>query len=65
MKKSSSEIADLARKVIRQEAESVANLTSFIDQSFLDVVDLIFNSKGRLIVTGIGKSAIIRKSWRP
>lgn len=59
MKKSSSEIADLARKVIRQEAESVANLTSFIDQSFLDVVDLIFNSKGRLIVTGIGKSAII------
>ena len=59
MKKSSSEIADLARKVIRQEAESVANLTSFIDQSFLDVVDLIFNSKGWLIVTGIGKSAII------
>lgn len=59
MKKSNSEIADLARKVIRQEAESVANLTSYIDQSFLDVVDLIFNSKGRLIVTGIGKSAII------
>ena len=59
MKKSNSKIADLARKVIRQEAESVANLTSYIDQSFLDVVDLIFNSKGRLIVTGIGKSAII------
>ena len=50
---------DLARKVITQEAESVANLTSYIDESFLEVVDLIFNSKGRLIVTGIGKSAII------
>ncbi|MBR5075235.1 MAG: KpsF/GutQ family sugar-phosphate isomerase [Bacteroidales bacterium] len=50
---------DLARKVITQEAESVANLTSYIDETFLEVVDLIFHSKGRLIVTGIGKSAII------
>ncbi|MBR0314476.1 MAG: KpsF/GutQ family sugar-phosphate isomerase [Bacteroidales bacterium] len=50
---------DLARKVITQEAESVANLTSYIDETFLEVVDLIFYSKGRLIVTGIGKSAII------
>lgn len=59
MKKSDGKILDLARKVITQEAESVANLTSYIDESFLEVVDLIFNSKGRLIVTGIGKSAII------
>ena len=59
MKKSDGKILDLARKVISQEAESVANLTSYIDESFLEVVDLIYNSKGRLIVTGIGKSAII------
>ena len=59
MKKSDGKILDLAKKVISQEAESVANLTSYIDESFLEVVDLIFNSKGRLIVTGIGKSAII------
>jgi arabinose-5-phosphate isomerase len=59
MKKSDGKILDLARRVISQEAESVANLTSYIDESFLEVVDLIFNSKGRLIVTGIGKSAII------
>ena len=59
MKKSDGKILDLARKVITQEAESVANLTSYIDESFLEVVNLIFNSKGRLIVTGIGKSAII------
>ena len=59
MKKSDGKILDLARKVITQEAESVANLTSYIDESFLEVVDLIFHSKGRLIVTGIGKSAII------
>ena len=59
MKKSDGKILDLARRVISQEAESVANLTSYIDESFLEVVDLIYNSKGRLIVTGIGKSAII------
>lgn len=59
MKKSDGKILDLARRVITQEAESVANLTSYIDETFLEVVDLIFNSKGRLIVTGIGKSAII------
>ena len=59
MKKSDGKILDLARKVITQEAESVANLTSYIDETFLEVVDLIFHSKGRLIVTGIGKSAII------
>ncbi|MBE6243905.1 MAG: KpsF/GutQ family sugar-phosphate isomerase [Bacteroidales bacterium] len=59
MKKSDGKILDLARKVITQEAESVANLTSYIDETFLEVVDLIFYSKGRLIVTGIGKSAII------
>jgi arabinose-5-phosphate isomerase len=59
MKKSDGKILDLARKVITQEAESVANLNSYIDETFLEVVDLIFYSKGRLIVTGIGKSAII------
>ncbi len=59
MKNSDFEILGLARRVISQEAESVANLTNYIDESFLEVIDLIFNSKGRLIVTGIGKSAII------
>lgn len=59
MKNSDFEILGMARRVISQEAESVANLTNYIDESFLEVIDLIFNSKGRLIVTGIGKSAII------
>ncbi|MBO4692521.1 MAG: KpsF/GutQ family sugar-phosphate isomerase [Bacteroidales bacterium] len=59
MKKSNVKIADLAKKVITQEAECVAKLASFVDDEFVEVVDLIFNSKGRLIITGIGKSAII------
>ena len=59
MKKSNVKIADLAKKVITQEAVCVAKLASFVDDEFVEVVDLIFNSKGRLIITGIGKSAII------
>lgn len=59
MKKSNVKIADLAKKVITQEAECVAKLASYVDDQFVEVVDLIFNSKGRLIITGIGKSAII------
>ena len=59
MKKANGQIAELAKKVISQEAESVAKLSDFIDEQFLEVLELIYNSKGRLIVTGIGKSAII------
>ncbi len=59
MKKSNVKIADLAKKVITQEAECVDKLASYVDDQFVEVVDLIFNSKGRLIITGIGKSAII------
>ncbi len=59
MKKADGEILALAKRVVLQEAESVTRLASFIDEGFLEVLHLIFKSKGRLIVTGIGKSAII------
>jgi len=44
---------------ILMEAEAIKNLVNHIDDSFLDVVNLISNSKGRLVVTGIGKSGVI------
>lgn len=60
MKENSADnIKDLAVSVIKQEAAAVANLVSFIDREFLNILDIIYNSKGRLIITGIGKSAII------
>lgn len=52
-------IKNLAVSVVRKEAEAVSKLTPFIDDSFMEVLDLIYSSKGRLIITGIGKSAII------
>lgn len=48
-----------ARKVILSESESIRKLTDYLDLGFTETAKLIFNSKGRLIVTGIGKSAII------
>lgn len=48
-----------AKKTILSESESIGNLTRFLDDNFVNTVEIIYNSKGRLVVTGIGKSAII------
>lgn len=50
---------DTARQTIEMEAKSILNLSTLIDDNFAYAVDLIFNSKGRVVITGIGKSAII------
>lgn len=52
-------IIESAKKTLLSESQSIAKLTDYIDNSFAEVVELIYNSRGRLIVTGIGKSAII------
>jgi arabinose-5-phosphate isomerase len=52
-------ILDTARKTIESESKSIAQLAEYIDDQFVAVAELIYNSKGRLVVTGIGKSAII------
>jgi len=52
-------ILALAKKTILSESESITKLTDFLDENFADATQAIYNSKGRLIVTGIGKSAII------
>ncbi len=48
-----------AKKTILSESESIAKLTDFLDDNFVNAVEIIYNSNGRLVVTGIGKSAII------
>lgn len=49
----------IAKKVFQIEASAVSNLSNNIDMSFNDAVDSIINSKGRVIVCGMGKSGII------
>ena len=56
---SDNKISQIALQTIETEAQSIVKLKSFINQDFVDTVKLIFNSKGRVIITGIGKSAHI------
>lgn len=48
-----------AKQTIEMEARAISNLSNLIDEDFANTIDLIFNSKGRVVITGIGKSAII------
>jgi len=52
-------ILNIARTTINMESEAIANLSNLLDDDFANAVQLIYNSKGRVIITGIGKSAII------
>jgi arabinose-5-phosphate isomerase len=48
-----------ATEVLKIEAQGILELIDKIDKSFTEMVELIYNSKGRLIVGGIGKSGIV------
>ncbi len=52
-------IIDTAKKTILTESNAIANLANLIDVNFENAVKFILNSNGRVIVTGIGKSANI------
>ncbi|MFC5684487.1 KpsF/GutQ family sugar-phosphate isomerase [Flavobacterium sp. MAHUQ-51] len=52
-------ILAVAKKTILSESEAIVKLIDYLDDNFSKAVELIFQSKGRLVVTGIGKSAII------
>ncbi|MBG7612857.1 KpsF/GutQ family sugar-phosphate isomerase [Polaribacter sp. BAL334] len=54
-----STIIATAKNTILTESNAIANLANFIDTNFENAVKFIYNSKGRVIVTGIGKSANI------
>lgn len=56
---SKSSIINIAKQTIETESKAILNLSSLINDDFADAVTLIYNSKGRVIITGIGKSAII------
>lgn len=52
-------VLDFARKTIEIELDSLGKLTEFLDENFSRAVQAILQSKGRVVITGIGKSAII------
>jgi arabinose-5-phosphate isomerase len=57
--KSTDTIKAIAKKTISTESKAITNLANYIDDDFVKSVETIYQSKGRLVVTGIGKSAII------
>jgi arabinose-5-phosphate isomerase len=57
--KNDKSILSIAKKTIENEAEAIKNLISQLDSQFEDATKCILESKGRVIVSGVGKSAII------
>ncbi len=53
------EIKEIGKQVIRHETKAIQLLEQYIDDDFAKTVEVIYNSKGRVIITGIGKSANI------
>lgn len=53
------EILRIGKKVIEIECETLKNLTNSIDKNFLSCVELLSGLSGRVVISGIGKSAIV------
>ena len=53
------DIVGFGKEVIKLQSDSIKNLVDLIDENFENAIKLILDSKGRVVVTGIGKSAII------
>ncbi len=52
-------IISIARQTIETESKAIAHLASLVNEEFSGAVEYIFHSAGRVIITGIGKSANI------
>lgn len=52
-------IRETAKKVLINEAQAIDKVSGYIDQGFVSSVEAILQCKGRVVVSGIGKSAII------
>jgi arabinose-5-phosphate isomerase len=56
-----SEIIKTGRNVVKIEAEAISNLEESINKEFVKAVDTILASKGRVVLTGMGKSGLIAR----
>ena len=52
-------ILDIAKKTLENESDAIKNLIPLLDNQFSTAVESIFHSKGRVVITGVGKSALI------
>jgi arabinose-5-phosphate isomerase len=54
-------IIDHAKRVLQLEAQAILDLMGRIDERFVEAVDILYDCRGRVVVTGMGKSGIIAK----
>jgi arabinose-5-phosphate isomerase len=52
---------DSARRVLRLEAEGIGSLAESLGESFIAALDILHDVKGRVIVTGMGKSGLVSR----
>ncbi len=52
-------IKKTALDTLNLESRAISNLSKIIDSNFCEIIELLMNCKGKIILTGIGKSAII------
>jgi arabinose-5-phosphate isomerase len=52
-----------AKQVLDIESEAIRNLKSFINKDFLKAIELMFKTKGRIVVSGMGKTGIIAQKF--
>ncbi len=53
------DIKNIALETLALESDSIKNLSKVIDDNFVKIVETLYKSEGKIILTGIGKSAII------
>ncbi len=54
-------IIDIAKRVLKIEADAILALTDKLNSNFEKAVEVIYGSKGRVVVTGMGKSGLVGK----
>ena len=57
----SKEIIEVGKQVIEIEAKTIANLVSSVNEQFVQAIEVIFKSHGRVVLTGMGKSGLIAR----
>jgi arabinose-5-phosphate isomerase len=53
------DILNIAKECFANQSSAIAHLEKQLNKDFVEVIELIYNSKSRLVITGIGKSALI------
>jgi len=52
-------LLNIAQETLRTEADALIRASTRLDQNFLDAIELILHTKGKLIITGVGKSGLV------